>query len=239
MAFTKTDGGRTEAGYRNPRGGQNNDCVVRSISIASGRPYAQVYEEITACIQAGGFPQDRAHARKNPATHILVKGVSGIIWIPYITKAPGGWDAVTPARGRTMFRPENLPAEGPVLVLLSGHLTVVVDGVLHDTHDCMKSGRRRIKQYYVPKKEIPMAMTETVTAPEAVAVEAPAPEAVEQPKPRGRRPIPPGVERRANVNMSLPYSEVERLRALGGGSASAGVSKLLAMYASQNGSDDE
>ena len=40
MEFVYDDGGRKEAGYK----GYTGDCVTRAIAIASGLPYAQVYE---------------------------------------------------------------------------------------------------------------------------------------------------------------------------------------------------
>jgi len=42
MKFKFNDGGRAAAGYK----GTTGDCVVRSIAIASGLPYQEVYDEL-------------------------------------------------------------------------------------------------------------------------------------------------------------------------------------------------
>jgi len=40
MKFQFNDGGRTAAGYK----GSAGDCVVRSVAIATGLPYQQIYD---------------------------------------------------------------------------------------------------------------------------------------------------------------------------------------------------
>lgn len=42
MEFQYNDGGRAEASYK----GNTGDCVVRSITIATGKPYQDVYDAI-------------------------------------------------------------------------------------------------------------------------------------------------------------------------------------------------
>ena len=42
--FLYDDGGRAAAGYS----GTTGDCVVRSVAIATGKPYQEVYDEINA-----------------------------------------------------------------------------------------------------------------------------------------------------------------------------------------------
>ena len=42
MKFIVNDGGRAEAGYKGGAG----DCVCRSIAIATGRPYQEVYDAL-------------------------------------------------------------------------------------------------------------------------------------------------------------------------------------------------
>jgi len=48
MEFQRDDGGRAAAGYK----GQAGDCVVRSIAIATGKPYQEVYDAINALAQS-------------------------------------------------------------------------------------------------------------------------------------------------------------------------------------------
>lgn len=40
MRWQFNDGGRAAAGYK----GSTGDCVVRSIAIATGRPYQEIYD---------------------------------------------------------------------------------------------------------------------------------------------------------------------------------------------------
>lgn len=42
MNFVFNDGGRSEAGYK----GKTGDCVTRSIAIATGRLYQDVYDAL-------------------------------------------------------------------------------------------------------------------------------------------------------------------------------------------------
>lgn len=48
MDFVFHDGGRAAAGYR----GATGDCVTRSIAIATGRPYQEVYEALNRLAQS-------------------------------------------------------------------------------------------------------------------------------------------------------------------------------------------
>jgi hypothetical protein len=44
MTFKFNDGGRAAAGFK----GKAVDCVCRAIAIATGKPYAEVYSELSA-----------------------------------------------------------------------------------------------------------------------------------------------------------------------------------------------
>jgi hypothetical protein len=63
-------------------------------------------------------------------------------------------------RGRGVhLRADELP-RGRLMVLLPGHLTAVIDGVIHDTRDCSDEGRCRIRGYWTEraraKSKVPM-----------------------------------------------------------------------------------
>jgi hypothetical protein len=49
LGYVYDDRGRAEAGYK----GDAGDCVVRSIAIATGRPYKEVYDELSHRIKHG------------------------------------------------------------------------------------------------------------------------------------------------------------------------------------------
>jgi len=43
-----------------------------------------------------------------------------------------------------------LPSEVPLVVSVSKHITVVMDGVIHDTHDPSREGTRCVYGYWQP-----------------------------------------------------------------------------------------
>lgn len=129
MKFHYHDGGRQVVGMR----GRGRDCVVRAIAIALERPYAEVAAELERLY---GLP---AH----------VQGIPRAVYHAYLAEAGWTW---TPTMGigtgcTVHLRAEDLPA-GRLLVKVSRHLVAVVDGVIHDTHDPTRGGRRCVYGYY-------------------------------------------------------------------------------------------
>jgi hypothetical protein len=45
------------------------------------------------------------------------------------------------------LRSDELPS-GRLIVRVSGHITSMIDGVLHDTYDCSRNGTRCVYGYY-------------------------------------------------------------------------------------------
>lgn len=128
--FQYNDGGRAASGFK----GMTGDCVTRAIAIATGKPYEEVYSAIN---QLAG----KAMART---------GVPRSIYEPYLAQL--GWKWVP-----TMFfgqgckihlNREELP-KGRLIVRLSKHLTAVVDGVVQDSFDCTRGGKRCVYGYFV------------------------------------------------------------------------------------------
>ena len=118
--FIYSDGGRSDAGYC----GDTRDCVTRSIAIATGKPYKEVYNEINELAKS-----ERITKKKKKKSNAR-EGVYPRTWKKYLTSL--GWEW-TP----TMFigsgckvhlREDELP-KGTLLVSLSQHLTTVIDGV--------------------------------------------------------------------------------------------------------------
>jgi hypothetical protein len=133
MKFKYDDGGRAAAGYK----GHTGDCVARSIAIASGRPYAEVYD-----FMAKGNEGQRStkHSRKwqssnkRTAAHgIFVQRKwfkdymrsLGFEWTPTMTIGSGC---------KVHLHDGELPM-GRLVVNVSKHCVAVIDGVIHDTHD--------------------------------------------------------------------------------------------------------
>ena len=143
------DGGRAAAGFVGGAG----DCVVRSIAIATGLPYMQIYEDLRESNaryaqardnklsrmlkQRGSSPRNGNH-RNVFHQYILQQGFE---WVPTMKVGAGC---------QVHLRPHELP-KGTLIVKVSKHLTTVIDGVLHDTHDPSRRGNRFVYGYYIKK----------------------------------------------------------------------------------------
>ena len=137
MTFVFNDGGRAAAGYK----GKAGDCVVRAICVATELPYRQVYNDL---------------AMLNKRQHGKLRGASprdGGTKTATIRKymASIGWQFV-PTMGfgsgcTTHLKAEELP-KGRIIARVSKHLVAVIDGVIHDTFDCSRDGKRCVYGYY-------------------------------------------------------------------------------------------
>ncbi len=65
----------------------------------------------------------------------------GFTWVPTMKVGAGC---------QVHLRPDELPA-GILIVKVSKHLTAVIDGVIHDTHDPSRVGSRCVYGYYFKK----------------------------------------------------------------------------------------
>jgi hypothetical protein len=147
LTMIRDDGGRTAAGFGKPA----NDCVVRSIAIASGRPYAAVYGEVAEINAKMRKTKARDHGRSAVGQHTADRGIFtesvlfkrymaglGFTWVPTMQIGSGC---------RVHLRTAELP-RGRIIVRVTHHLAAVIDGVLHDTHDCSKGGTRCVYGYW-------------------------------------------------------------------------------------------
>lgn len=129
LDFLFDDGGRQASGFK----GRAGDCVARAVSIASGRPYQEVYKRL-----ADGMGDQRKTIRSGKKARSARNGVSvrrkwfrdymaelGFVWTP--TMQIGAGCTVHLIAGE-------LPL-GRLVVSLSRHYTAVVNGVIHDTYD--------------------------------------------------------------------------------------------------------
>lgn len=112
------DGGRRAAGYKTVQVG---DCVNRALAILTNTPYNDVRRILDdLCGKERG--QDRSCPENGiyPKTYekfLKAKGVGKMIKV-------SSW-------------PE-LPQTGKFLVVLEGHVAAYIDGVIHDTYDCVE-----------------------------------------------------------------------------------------------------
>jgi len=145
--FEWNDGGRQAAGFQGGAG----DCVVRAIAIAANMPYLTVYEDLR---QANA--SYAANKKSRLARSLNARGASprngnhhdvfhdyilkqGFTWVPTMQVGAGC---------QVHLRADELP-QGKLIVRLSKHLTAMIDGVIQDTHDPSRGGKRCVYGYYI------------------------------------------------------------------------------------------
>lgn len=141
MEWVYDDGGRSKYFKAENVG----DCVCRAISIATGKDYKEVYDDINRIAKderAGRRKRGKSSARDGVYKSTIRKLMSeyGWIWVPTMKIGQGC---------RVHLRADELP-NGPLVVSVSKHETAVIDGVLHDTYDCTRDGERCVYGYYRP-----------------------------------------------------------------------------------------
>jgi hypothetical protein len=140
MEFVFDDGGRAAAGYK----GKMGDCATRAIAIATGLPYQQVYDALNglaATERRGKRKRGISNARTGVYKRTMRKFMEGLGWKWVPAMHVGGGCKVH-------LRADELP-RGRLVCKLSRHSVAVIDGVLHDTHDCSRGGTRCVYGYYI------------------------------------------------------------------------------------------
>lgn len=148
--FQFNDGGRQQAGFK----GGVGDCVVRAIAIAANLPYMKVYEDLRLANESyaqlrndrlakrlnakGSSPRNGNH-RNVFHYYILAQGFE---WVPTMKIGVGC---------QVHLCPDELP-KGVLIAKVSKHLTTIVDGVIHDTHDPSRGGARCVYGYYLKRR---------------------------------------------------------------------------------------
>lgn len=139
MDFVFHDGGRDAAGYN----GSTGDCVTRSIAIATGKPYQEVYDALNRLAQTervGKRKRKRSNSRTGVFRRTYQRYLESLGWRWISTMKIGSGCQVH-------LRASELPP-GPLVVRVSRHLTAVIDGVIYDTHDCSRAGTRCVYGYF-------------------------------------------------------------------------------------------
>jgi hypothetical protein len=160
--WVKDDGGRAAAGYGQEHVG---DCGARAVSIATGKPYAEVFEALKAAHASyikrhprSYVAESESRRRKEPIEY----GCSVEVMRAYMKSI--GWQHTEPSgrySAKLFLRADMLP-KGRLVVLISGHYVAVVDGKIFDTYDSGgKSGKRTVEGYW--------------SQPAAITTETPAP----------------------------------------------------------------
>ena len=142
MQFEYNDGGRLE--YF--KGEKAEDCVARSISIVTGLPYIDVYKRL-----AEGNATQRGGGKRSARNGISTKRKwfrdymteLGFVWTPTMKIGSGC---------TTHLRADELP-KGKLVVSVTRHMTAVINGVIHDTHNPSRNGTRCVYGYLTFEKE--------------------------------------------------------------------------------------
>jgi len=145
LPFRFNDGGRSKAGFS----GSARDCVARSTAIASGLSYIEVYSAL-----AQGNATQRASKRTPRRTRTASQGIFtqrkwfkdymtslGFVWVP--TQRIGSVNKARLCKGA-------LP-NGKLVVSVPRHYTAVINGVINDTFDCSRNGKRCVYGYWVKR----------------------------------------------------------------------------------------
>jgi hypothetical protein len=139
VRFQFNDGGRAEAGYK----GFTSDCVCRAIAIATQKPYKEVYNLINEFAKTEKITKSK-RSRSSARTGVRKETVRKIMehlgweWIPTMQIGQGC---------NVHLSDGELPM-GRLVVTVSGHETAVIDGVINDTYDCSRDGKRCVYGYY-------------------------------------------------------------------------------------------
>jgi hypothetical protein len=148
IKFIKTDGGRAAAGFTNKN--TAGDCVARAVTIASGRPYIEVYAElaeINARMPLTLSRKRRGIVGRSTASHGIYTqsklfknymALNGFEWTPTMHIGSGC---------KVHVRADELPM-GRLVLNVSKHCVAVIDGVLMDAYDCSRDGTRCVYGYW-------------------------------------------------------------------------------------------
>lgn len=134
--FQENDGGRLAAGYS----GSTGDCVTRAIAIVTGKSYVDVYTTVNLLGKQEKVAKGRSSARS---------GVYRQTYDKLLKQLGGKWH---PCMGigtgcKVHLNASELP-KGRIIVKVSKHLVAMIDGVIHDTHDCSRGGTRCVYGYW-------------------------------------------------------------------------------------------
>ncbi len=140
--FVEDDGGRVAAGYGEPEG----DCVARAITIATGKPYAEVFEELKArhARYVKRLRPVAAGIERRRRTEPIHNGCEEKVSSPYLKSL--GWE-YTRLKERVYLRAGALPS-GRLIVNVNHHFTALIDGIIHDTFDSGGTGKRPVLGYW-------------------------------------------------------------------------------------------
>lgn len=144
-----TDGGKTEAGIKG-----KNDCVIRAIAIATGKPYREVYDELRERIikfsKGSSWAAQRAGAGLSSPDRTFRNGINKKVYVSYLKELGFRWVPTMEIGSgcRVHLRGDELPS-GVIIAKITKHLVTVIDGVIYDIVDCSRKGTRCVYGYFI------------------------------------------------------------------------------------------
>lgn len=149
MKFVFNDGGRSK--YFS---GTAGDCVTRAVAIASGKDYKEVYDILAegnakqrVTVRTRRSKRAMRTAKKLTADHGIsttrkwfkdyMKSI-GFVWTPTMLIGSGC---------KVHLKEDELP-KGRIICRVTRHYVAVIDGVIHDTHDCSRDETRCVYGYW-------------------------------------------------------------------------------------------
>lgn len=141
MRLIFDDGGRAAAGLR----GHSGDCVTRAIAIATGKQYREVHDALNSLAESERI--GRRKKRKSSSRSGVYPGT----YHRYLRSLGWRWNATMSLGSgcNVHLRKSELP-DGVILARVSRHLVAIIDGEIHDTHDCSRDGMRCVYGYFSP-----------------------------------------------------------------------------------------
>lgn len=143
--YVYSDGGREAAGFK----GTVGDCACRAVAIATGLPYREVYDLLNRYAKTEKLSkQHRGKSSARNGYHSATLRVAladlGWSWKPTMRIGEGCTVHLTASE---------LPA-GRLIVRLSKHYCAAIDGVVYDTHDPRRDGRRCVYGYWFKPMQV-------------------------------------------------------------------------------------
>jgi len=135
MKFKFNDGGRAAAGYRSKGG----DCVCRSIAIATGLPYQQVYNRL-----AEGNAKQRKSIHHTPSCTVMDGISTRAAWFKRYMKELGFVWYTAPS----FILEDGKVPRGKIICSLREHVVAIIYGVMNDDKIHTTKGWRRVYGYW-------------------------------------------------------------------------------------------
>ena len=137
--FVFNDGGAKEAGFKS----RADDCVCRSFAIVSGKSYQEVanlIDEVAKKERKSKRKRNKSSSRSGvyKATLKKVAEALGLVWTSTMSIGSGC---------TVHLKADELP-NGTIAINCSKHVTAMIDGVIHDTHDPSRNGTRCVYGYW-------------------------------------------------------------------------------------------